>query len=325
MTRRAALGKSIALAAATGAPALLRAQTAIDVPLKIILAFSAGGTSDFLARLYAPSLSETLGRPVIVDYKPGVNGVVGLNSVAKSRADGNTIVLTDMMTITVTPWVMPSMPLKPFEELTPVAMAAYFPYLFVVNPALPIHNLADLKTYSLVHPGRFNLATGGTGTAQHLIGIEMANHLGVKWTYVPYKGATAGLVDLVGGTVDAAILSSPPLLPLLSTGKIRAIAASGTARWLNLPDTQTFIEQGLPGYQPGSYQGVLAPSQTPRPIIDSLAAAFTKAASQPDLKEKLADQGGQVRIYTPEAMLTLLKDESARWGGIVKANHIVLE
>ncbi len=326
MNRRAALGRSLGLAAAAAAPALLRAQTSNDAPLKIVLAFGAGGTSDFLARLYAPSLGETLGRPVIVDYKPGVNGVAGLNSVAKSRADGNTLILTDMMTMTVTPWIMPSMPLKPFEELTPIAVAAYFPYLFVVNPALPIHDLAELKAYSLAHPGRFNLATGGTGTAQHLIGIEMAQHLGdLQWTYVPYKGATAALVDLVGGTVDGIVLSSPPLLPLLGTGKIRAIAASGTARWPNLPDTATFIEQGMPGYQPGSYQGVLAPSQTSKSAIDTLAAAFAKAAAQPAFKAKLAEQGGQVRNDTPKEMLALLNDESARWGAIVKAHHIVLE
>lgn len=326
LTRRSAIGRTLSLAAIATSPPALHAQPANDAPLKIILAFNAGGTSDFLARLYAPSLSETLGRPVVVDYKPGVNGIVGLNTVAKSRPDGNTLILTDLMTLTATPWVMSKMPLKPLEELCPIAVAAYFPYVLVVSSALPIHNLAELKAYSRASPGRFNLATGGTGTAQHLVGIEIASLLGgLQWTYVPYKGAPAALTDIVGGAVDGIVLSSPPVLPLLKAGKLRAIAVSGISRWSNLPDCPTFTEQGLTGYQPGSYQGVLAPIQTPPATVDDLANAFDKAIRQSHAQAKLAEQGGEVRVHTPQKMQTLLAEESARWGAIVKANNIVVE
>ena len=292
-------------------------------PIKLILPFPPGGSTNVLARLLGQKLSESIGQPVVVENRAGANAVVGTDAVAKSAPDGYTLLLTLNAHI-ITPLLAktPYDPMKDFQPLTTVATGEI---LLVVNPTVKANNLQELIALAKARPGELNYASAGLGTPLHLAAESFNLLAGVKITNVPYKGSGPAVADLLSGQVQMYFSGPLPSIPFVQSGKLRAIAYSGDARFASLPTVPTFTEAGLPGYNGGYWYGVLAPAGTPRDIANKLTAEITKAMAQPDLRETLIAQGMQPVTSSQERFAAILRDDTANFTRIIKAANIKAE
>ncbi len=306
----------IAVALAVSASCAL-AQAFPSKPVRIIVPYGAGGTSDILARGVAPRLQEALGQPVLVENKPGANGNVGADFVAKSTPDGTTVLLADIGALAISPSVYPKLPFDVAKDFAPVVMISYSPHVVAVHPSVPVANLKELIAYAKANPDKLNFAISGVGGAPHLAGIEFASRTGVKWTYIPYKGGAPAVADTIGGQANVVFNGMLATWPAVTGGKLKALAVTSAQRVASAPDTPTVAET-LPGFETGSFQGVVAPAGTPREIVARLNAEFAKAVNMPDSKERLAKQGTEVRTGTPEQFGEFIRGEMARWAKVVK-------
>jgi tripartite-type tricarboxylate transporter receptor subunit TctC len=319
MERRQLLRGVAGMAAALAWPgAPLRAQAFPSRAIRIVVPYAPGGTSDILARTLAIKVGESIGQQVVVENKPGANGVLGSDLVAKAPADGHSLLLTDVSGLTSAPFVVANLPFDPVRDLAPVTMIAYSPHLVVVPSGSPPKSLAELVAYSKSRPAGLNAATVGSGSATHLAAAMFARRAGLDWTYVPYKGGAQALNDLAAGQADVMFNGMLATLPVVRGGKLRAIAVSSARRWPTLPELPTVGEQGYPGFLTGSWQGLLAPAGTPADVLARLSAEFGKALAQPDVRERLAAQGAEPMPMAPEAFAEFLRSDSAKWAQVVK-------
>jgi tripartite-type tricarboxylate transporter receptor subunit TctC len=294
-------------------------------PIKIIVPFPAGGTSDVLARMVGQKLTEAWGQPVIVDNRPGANGNIGADLVAKAEPDGYTLLLMDMGNLTISPTLYPKLPFNPMLHLTPVTMLAYSPHLLVTNSSLPVKTTAELIAHSKATKGKLNFAAAaGTGSAAHLAGVLLAQRTGAEWGYVPYKGGAQALTDLIGGQIDATMNGMVATYPHVKTGKIRLLAVSSKKRLAQLPDVPTIAET-VPGFVSGSWQGVMAPAGVPKPIIAKLNTEMAKIVKMPDVIEKMAAQGAEPQTNSPEEFSAWMKSEITHWGKVISDGKITLD
>jgi tripartite-type tricarboxylate transporter receptor subunit TctC len=317
----ALLGSAIVLAAPVGA------QTADypKQPIKIVVPFPAGGTSDVLARMVGQKLTEAWGQPVIIDNRTGANGNIGADFVAKSKPDGYTLVLMDMGNLTLSPGLYPKLPFNPLTDFAPVTMLAYSPHLLVVSNKLPVKNVNELITYAKANKGKLNFAAAaGTGSASHLAGLVFAQKHGIDWTYIAYKGGAQALTDLVGGQVDVTLNGMVATYPHVKSGNIRLLAVSSAKRFSQIPDTPALAES-TPGFLSGSWQGVMAPAGTPKAIIDKLNADIARIARLPDVSEKMTQIGAEVLTNSPDEFGSWMKSEVANWSKVIKDNGIKVE
>jgi len=305
---------AILLALAANAAA---AQSFPSKPLRVIVPYGAGGTSDILARGVAPRMQEALGQPVLVENKPGANGNVGADFVAKSAPDGTTVLLADIGALAISPSVYPKLPFDVARDFAPVVMISYSPHVVAVHPSVPVANLRELIAYAKSNPDKLNFAISGVGGAPHLAGIEFASRTGVKWTYIPYKGGAPAVADTIGGQANVIFNGMLATWPAVTGGKLKALAVTSAQRVASAPDTPTVAEM-LPGFETGSFQGVVAPAGTPREIVARLNAEFAKAVNMPDSRDRLAKQGTEVRTGTPEEFGAFIRAEMARWAKVVK-------
>ena len=287
-------------------------------PIRIIIPFAAGGTSDILARFIGPKLTEAWGQPVIIENKTGANGNVGADYVAKSAPDGYTVLLADIGAIAISPSVYPTLPYDPVKDFSPVVMVSYSPHILAVHPSVPVSNVKELIAYAKAHPGQLNFAVSGTGGAPHLAGIEFQQRTGVQWSYIPYKGGSAAVLDVVAGQANILFNGMLATYGQVKNGKLKALAVSSAKRVAAAPDLPTVAEQGLPGFETGSWQGVVAAAGTPKEIVAKLNAELTRILNTQDMKDKLAAQGTEVRTDTPESFAAFIRDEKARWAKVVK-------
>ena len=287
-------------------------------PIRIIIPFAAGGTSDILARFIGPKLTEAWGQPVIIENKTGANGNVGADYVAKSAPDGYTVLLADIGAIAISPSVYPTLPYDPVKDFSPVVMVSYSPHILAVHPSVPVSNVKELIAYAKAHPGQLNFAVSGTGGAPHLAGIEFQQRTGVQWSYIPYKGGSAAVLDVVAGQANILFNGMLATYGQVKNGKLKALAVSSAKRVAAAPDLPTVAEQGLPGFETGSWQGVVAAAGTPREIVAKMNAELTRILNTQDMKDKLAAQGTEVRTDTPESFAAFIRDEKARWAKVVK-------
>ena len=310
----------------TGAAVAQDAATAYPKkPIKIVVPFPAGGTSDVLARMIGQKLAEAWGQPVIVDNRSGANGNIGADLVAKAEPDGYTHLLMDIGNLSISPTLYPKLPFSPTKNLTPVTMLAYSPHLLVTYPGLPVTSVKELIAYSKAQKGKVNFAAAaGTGSAAHLAGVLFAQKTGAEWGYIPYKGGAQAITDLVGGQVDLTMNGMVATYPHVKDGKLRLLAVSSSKRLAQLPDVPT-ISETVPGFVSGSWQGVLAPAGVPKAIITKLNAEMVKIVKLPEIREKMAAQGAEPQTNTPEEFSAWFKSEIAQWGKVIADGQIKVD
>jgi tripartite-type tricarboxylate transporter receptor subunit TctC len=296
-----------------------------DKPIKLVRPDPAGGTSDVLGRLVGDKLGQALGQTVVVENRAGANGNIGADYVARAQPDGYTLVLLDLGNLSISPSVYPNMPFDPLKDLQPVSMLAYSPHLLVTTNALPVKTQEELVAYAKANQGKMNFAAAaGIGSAPHMAGVLFAQKTGVEWGYIPYKGGAQALTDLIGGQVDATTNGMVATYPHVKSGKIKLLAVTSEKRLPQLPDVPTVSEM-IPGFVTGSWQGVLAPAGTPKPVVDKLNSEMAKIMKMPDVQAKLETLGAQPIEMTPDEFGGWLKAQVANWAKVVKDAGIKLE
>ena len=289
----------------------VKADSFPNKPIRIVVPFAAGGTSDVLARLLGDKLRGTWNQPVIVDNRPGADGNLGADAVAKSAPDGHTLLLLDISTLTVSPLIMAKLSYDPIKDLAPVTMISFSAHALVLNLALPVKSFSELVAYSRANPDKLNFAAGNQVT--RLVAEHLKRSANFNMLSVPYKGGAAALTGLMGGEVNVSLVGLLASLPHVQGSKLRAIATTGPKRSEVLPQVPTLAESGVPGFVSGSWQGLLAPAGTPPAVIAKLNAAFVAALNDPALKAKLASQGTEVVGDTPEHFAAFLRSDAETW------------
>jgi tripartite-type tricarboxylate transporter receptor subunit TctC len=315
----------IAILAALAAPLPAPAQAWPAKPVRIVVPFPAGGTSDVLARTLGQKLSAAWGQPVVVENRPGANGNIGAGMVARSPADGYTLLLTDVGALCISPSVYAGLAFDPLQDLAPVAMISYSPHVVAVHPSVPVQSLRELVALARARPGRLNYATAGAGSASHLAGIDLAARTGIEWTYIHYKGGSQAVADAVAGHSDIVVNGMLPVSPHMKSGRLRALAVTSAQRVGAAPGVPTVAETVAPGFLSGSWQDLLAPAGTPPAIVTAANAQIRKALARPEVAEQLAQQGTEARAGSPQALGEFLRTEVARWATVVKRAGVKAE
>lgn len=312
--RRIALGALLAAAIASSA----FAQAWPAKPIKMIVPFPAGGGTDLFARTIGQRLADSNKWTVVIDNKPGAGGNLGVDAVAKSPADGYTLVLGQTSNLAINPTLYSKLPYDPVKDLVPVALVASAPLLIVTAADSPYKSLADVVAASKAKPGSITFGSPGNGTASHLAGELFQKAAGVKFQHIPYKGAAQALTDVMSGQVNVYVGSVPTLIGHVKNGKLRALATTALKRTAEMPQTPTIAESGFKGFEAVTWFGFLAPAGTPPAVVKTLNAEINKALSNKDVAAKLESEGGDVMGGTPEQFAELLKKDIVRWGQVVR-------
>jgi tripartite-type tricarboxylate transporter receptor subunit TctC len=291
--------------------------------IRIITPYSAGGTTDILSRMIGPKLTESWGQPVIVDNRPGGSTVIGSEAMVKSPPDGYTL-LCILTSHAIVPNLVPT-PYDAIRDFAAVATISSSALLATTHPSVPVRTLKELIAFAKSRPGQLNYASGGSGTVTQLAGEYFNILAGVRTQHIPYKGSAPAITALLGGEVH--FYFSPPIvaMPYLKTGRLRALAFTGEARLPALPLVPTAVEAGLKGFEVTTWYGLLAPSATPRAIIDKLNAEMAKMLALPDIRERLTSQGMEPFITTPDQFAALIKADLAKYARVIKSANIKLE
>jgi tripartite-type tricarboxylate transporter receptor subunit TctC len=293
-------------------------------PIRIINPLAAGGAVDTMARMLAPTLQEILGQPIVIESKPGAGGTIGANFVAKSPADGYTILMV-YDTFAVNPHVYKNLPFDSFKDLAPVTELVKIPLVVVAGNKLPANNLRELADLSKSRSNGINFSSGGAGSSGHLAAELLKTNLGIDMTHVPYKGGGPAMTATIGGETDITILGAVITVPQIKGGNLKALAVLGKKRTPALPQVPTAAEQGLSNFDVSSWVGVLVPAGTPAPIIDKINNAFAQALKNPNVQARMAEQGNEVVASSPAQFGVFLNQESAKWAKVIKDNNIQLD
>ena len=304
------------LAIAAGAPAF--AESFPSKPIRLVVPFPAGGGTDIIARELAQKVTDATKWIFVVDNKPGSGGNIGIDAVAKSPADGYNLVLGQTSNLAINPTLYSKLPYDPVKDLTPISMVASSGLAIVVSADSPYRTIADVVAAARAKPGSINFATSGNGTVAHLATELFQKEAGVKLTHIPYKGASQGLTDVIGGQVQLYVSSVPTLIGHIKTGKLRALAVTSAKRVDDLPQVPTIAESGYKGFEAVTWFGILGPAKLPHDIVARLNAEIQKALKGAELQRKLSDQGADVAGSTPEQFGQLIRTDLVRWGKVVK-------
>jgi len=308
---------SVSLALALFAGAAI-AQGYPAKPIRLIVPFPPGGGTDIAARTIANKLSEDVKWTFVVENKPGAGGNLGVEQAVKSPADGYTLVIGQTSNLAINPALYAKLPYDPLRDLSPVALIVSAPVVFVVAASSRYTSLGDLLAAAKTDPGGVTFASPGNGTVSHLAGELLQRAAGVRLTHVPYKGASQALTDTLGGQVQSFMSSVPSALSQIRAGRLRAIAVSSATRARELPEVPTIAEAGYKGFGASTWYGLLAPARTPAPVIARLNAEVNRALKTPEVRERLAAEGGEALGGSPEQFASFLKAEHAKWGRVVK-------
>jgi tripartite-type tricarboxylate transporter receptor subunit TctC len=289
--------------------------------IKIISPFATGGIADGFSRIIAQGLSESFGQPVIVENKTGGGGNIGADFVAKSPADGYTLIMGSIGTHAVNPFLVKNMPYDPLKDFVPVAFVLDAEGLLAVNPSLPVKSVPELIAYLKANPGKVSYGSGGIGTASHLAGELFVMTAKVDMTHIPYKGNALAITDLIGGQTQVMFATMPTILPYVKSDKLRGLAVTGASRDPSMPDLPS-ISETLPGFDVKNWIGLFAPVGTPPAVVKKLHDEVAKIMQQPAVQKKLESEGAKYYAMTPEAFGAFQKKESVRWGKIIKSAGI---
>ena len=289
-------------------------------PMRLIVPYPPGGTTDIVARPIAKGLQEVLGQPVIVENKPGAGGNIGMAHVAHAPGDGQTLAVSAVSTLAIGATLYTRLPYDVLRDLAPVTQLAAVPNVLVVHPSVPATSVRELIAYAKAHPGELKFGSAGTGTTVHLSGELFKMLAGIDIEHIPYKGAAPAMVDLLGGRVDLMFDFLSSALPHIKDGKLRALGVTSTKRSPLLPYLPAIAEAGVPGYEVYTSFGVLAPAGTPPAVLGRLHDAIVKVLRSEQMKEVLAGLGAQPIGDTPEQFSATLKKEVEKWAPVVKAS-----
>jgi tripartite-type tricarboxylate transporter receptor subunit TctC len=285
-------------------------------PIRIISPFAPGGGNDVLARAVAQKLTENLKQQVIVESRPGANGIIGTEIAARAAPDGYTIVLVPSGH-TVNPHIYKKLPFDPIKDFTPISLAGWSPLVLAIHPSLPVKNVKELIAFAKARPGVLAYGTAGVGSSGHLAGAMFETMTGTKLTHVPYKGMGLALTDVIAGQVSMVFGTNLSTVPQVRSGRLRGLAITGAQRSPALPDLPTVAEAGVPGYEASLWYGFVGPARLPADIVRRLNTEIVAAVAQPDVKERLASQGVDARSSTPEEFARLIASDLQRWGKVV--------
>lgn len=308
------------LTAAACAAALVAAHAARSEdyptrPVRLICPQAAGGPTDFLSRIIADKLSQSLGQQVIVDNRPGASTMIGAELVARAKPDGYTLLMGTVTTLSINPSLFAKMPYDPLKDFEPVSVVAKIPFFLIVSNTLAAHNVPELIALAKAQPGKLNYGSPGNGTSPHLVGALFVKAAGVDILHVPYKGTAAAVVDLESGLIQ--MMFDAGALPHIKSGAVRGIGVTTAHRAAAAPDIPTLAEQGLPGFEASLWNGVLAPRGTPKDIVAKLHDAVVLAMKAPDARAKIETAGGEPVASTPDEFAALIKSDTAKWAQVV--------
>jgi len=304
---------SIGWAAAPGADYPTRS-------IRMIVPFAAGGATDILARIVGQRLTELWGQTVVIDNRAGAGGTVGAAIAARANADGYSLVMGTNGSHAIGPSLYSKLTYDAIKDFAPITLVAHVPQALMVHPSLPVKDVRELIAYAKQRPGELNYSSAGTGTPGHL-GLELMQLItGTRMVHVPFAGGAPGLAALVGGQVQLMADNMNSALPMIKSGKVRAIAVTTIKRSVALPDLATVAEQGLPGFDSGSWFGLFAPAGTPPVIIARLNAEVVKILNTPEVRERMLQQGAEPAPGTPAQFTQLIRDDTVRWAKVIKAS-----
>jgi tripartite-type tricarboxylate transporter receptor subunit TctC len=315
---------ALAALAVAGAPGA-SAQGFPSKPIRIVVPFAAGGSSDVLARAIAKSMTEGLKTPVIVENRPGAGGVIAMEAVAHATPDGHTLLFTTNGTHSIGPALYPNRKIDSVKELAPVALMHTLTNVLLVHPSLPVKNVAELIAYAKANPGKLNFASAGNGSASHLFGELFKLAAGIDIVHVPYKGGGAAMPDLISGQVSMMLETIPSALPQVRSGKLRALAVTAAKRAAAAPEIPTIAESGLPGFDAFSWSGLSTTAGTPAAVIAQLNAETARISRDPAYLEILKSVGVEPVISSAEAFDAYIKKDTTKWIEVVKKANIKVE
>ena len=311
------------VAALLAVPAV--AQKYPERPVRVILGVPAGGTPDLLARTVIPAMSEHLGQSLVVDNRGGAGGRIGAELAANAAPDGYTLFMTSPGALTIAPHIVKGLAYDALKDFIPISLIATGPFLLIVHPSVPAKSVKDIVALGKAEPGKLNYASSGSGTPNHMAMELFKSMAGVNFTHVPYKGAPAAVIDLLAGRVSATMNSIGPVLAHLKAGRLRALGVAGTKRSPTLPDLPTIAEAGVPGYESGSWMGLLAPAKTPQRILAQVGAAAVKTVHSQDIHAKLESLGAVPVGDTPKEFAARIRREYEQSAKVVKIADVRIE
>ena len=326
LARSARIASCIALLAfAAALSGSASAQGYPNKPVRILVPFVAGGSSDIVARAISLKLPETLGGSAIVENRPGANGGIAGEITARAPADGYTLLVGSIGVFAINPVLYKNLPYQPLKDFDLITVAVRTPNLLVANPKVPANTLAELIAYSKKNPGKVSFASSGTGSSDHLSAELFWQRTGTSGIHVPYKGGAAAMTDLIGGTADVSFQNLGAVSGHVKGGRLKAIAVTGAQRSPQLPDVPTMAEAGMPNFEVYSWQAVVAPKGLPKAIHSRLTSAVIGALNAPENRQRLNDIGFDVVANSPEQFEEFLKLELARWKQVVDAGNITAD
>ena len=304
-------------------PGVASAQVWPGKTIRIVVPYTPGGSSDIIARAISQPLQDALKQTVIVENKPGANGNTGTDFVAKSPADGYTLLLCDVGALAITPSVYSKLPFDPKKDLRGVTMLAYSPHLLVVHPSVKANSLKELVALS--QTSKLDFAVTAIGSAPHLAGVAVEKATRAKWQYIPYKGGSQAIGDTVAGQTQVLMNGMLATLPFVQSGKLKVLGVSKATRVPLLPDVPTIAEQGVAGFESGTWQGLLVPAGTPNDVVARLSAELTRIIRSPEIRSRLSAQGAEVYTMSPAEFSTFFDREQKRWAAVVASGGVKLD
>jgi tripartite-type tricarboxylate transporter receptor subunit TctC len=289
-----------------------------DRSIKILVGFAAGGGTDVAARILAQKLSERLGQSVVVENRPGASGMIAAEAVAKSAADGYTLMMGSQTTLAVAPVLYRKFALDAARDFVGVASAGVSPLVLVVHPSVPAQSVGDLITWAKTSPGTINFGSGGLGTTPHMAGELFSIQAGIKMVHVAYRGEAPAINDLLGGQLDLIFANLSAVIGNVKAGSLRALAVTSTQRAATAPEIPTIAEVALPGFEAATWFALVAPAGTPRDIVLRLNSEVTRLVGQAEVRQRFADLGMTVDAATPDALDDYIKTEIAKWSKVIK-------
>jgi tripartite-type tricarboxylate transporter receptor subunit TctC len=326
MNRRGLLSLSLALSLpGLVAPAASWAQAYPNKPIRLIVGFPAGGGIDFTARAIQPGLEAALGQTIVIDYKPGAGGVIAATELTRAAPDGYTLLIANTGPFAIAPYLQAKQPYDPLRQFSYIGQIAEAGYIAVTRPDHPAKDLKAFVEWAKTQPGKANFASGGIGASTHLNGELLNSVAGLDLLHVPYKGSAPAVQDLIGGQTQLLIDAGTVVLPLIKSGRLKALAVTGGRRDPNLPDVPTVKEQGFPAMEALGFQGLVGPPGMPKEVVDRLSSELGKVLSQADVKARFAGAGSEVTLRPSAEFAAFIKAESEKWSGVIRQRKLQLE
>jgi len=294
-------------------------------PIRMIVPFTPGGSTDILGRTIGQQLTQAWGQAVVIDNVPGAGGSIGADKVAKAPADGYTLLMGHIGTLAVTPSLYPRLPYDPIKSFAAVAWVARVPNVLVVHPSLPVKTVQELVAYAKANPGKINYGSGGNGSAAHIATEYLKLQTGTQMQHVPYKGTAPAVTDLVAGQIQVMFTGVPAVMGQVKAGQLRALAVSSPQRVKAVPELPTVAESGYPGFEADQWYGVVAPAGTPPEIIAKLNQQINKSLASPEIGARLASEGAEATPNSPKVFADLIASELARWRTVIEKGGVKVE